>query len=366
MSWCALGLIGILTWAMSSLLFPLSLIMFEGCEVADKVISDPQFFDLTFNKFVTNETPNTERARQVIKQCLFEDGELLTVFGLQGKVNMFDPIFNALDSTGNLTDSVQSVPDSIAIPFNQQTIQAFRDGTTPDSQETVEDLMKLNGFIQAGNQQCTQLQDTWTLASAQCPAGSGTVFASSNAAGFNFGSATCIVFDAWGTKNIDNRYTTTSLPAGICGDSDVYLSGFVSSFVQSRQQVDTIFDDLQTSLDNVATANTAFMQSVKAVTARFDPIRQNTLTMYNSLADPQTGLLYNTNCAFIQDSVQNIHDSLCVEAISSLFQATIDIIVLSFMGLFATFFVFCLSRKFSFEKKEDRQVPGSYQTKAPV
>ena len=68
--------------------------------------------------------------------------------------------------------------------------------------------------------------------------------------------------------------------------------------------------------------------------------------MYNALANPTDGLLANSNCTFIKESLNDIRDSMCVGFTTSVFETSIAMIVISFMSYFGMFSLFCLAKKF--------------------
>ena len=351
LSWCALGLLMLLGFVLSTVALPLSVLLSEGCEVADKVIVNPTFFNETFDKFIGTSNSNSQEAKSTIYRCLYGDGSVLGEFHIQNTLDQFNQIFTYLDETANLTEYVQQVPDSVTIPINQALISEFQTGLLPDAQITVQDLLKLNALTNKNSNKCTQVTDTWVLNSANCTSSFGTVLTSADAANFNLNSPTCIGLDVWGNKDITQRYNTNTFPTSSCENiggtpANLYLQNFVNRFMTSRQEVNTIFTQVSSDLDSVSARNAEFMTSVKNITNTFVPIINTTRTMYNALANPTDGLLANSNCTFIRESLYDIRDTMCVGFTASVFQTSIAMIVISFMSYFGMFSLFCLAKKF--------------------
>ena len=168
LSWCALGLLMLLGFILSTVALPLSVMLSEGCEVTDKIIVNPTFFNETFEKFIGSSNKNSQEAKDTIYRCLYGDGSVLGQFHIQNTLDQFDQIFTYLDDTANLTEYVQQVPDSVTIPLNQALVSKFQSGLLPDAQISVEDLIKLNALTNKNSNKCTQVTDTWVLNSANC------------------------------------------------------------------------------------------------------------------------------------------------------------------------------------------------------
>jgi len=351
-SWCLISLFMITGWVLAAILFPVSVVLVESCEVGEKVITNETFFNKTFDKFLSGE--DYEQAREMLYTCLYGDGDVLEALDIRSKLAPFESLFNALDDTANLTESIQPVPDSYEIPLQQWKVNQYQNGFKFDATESNSDLAKLSLYTNFNYNPCTQVYDDWFFNSANCSTFStGTIFTSDSAPDFNLYSHTCIGFDAWGTKTVSQRYNTNSFPQPACGSiggqtEDVALSNFVNNFVTSRKQVSTVFGNVKTSLGTVATANTDYMKAVKSATSNIAPVRDQSKVIYQALGDKDVGIFKNSDCRFVKESIANLRDVMCVRFVGGAYQTSIALSVVSFIAILGVSLMFCLAKRNSF------------------
>jgi len=346
-SWCLIILFTIFGFALSTVLFPAGLVLVESCEVADKIATDSTFFNTFFDKYMPEQ--RYETSREIMYDCFFGDGEVLETLNVRQYFTTFDPLLYSLDNTYSMTELPgNTVINSELIPENQELVEQLRTGLVSDDGITDTALNKLNAFT--NGRACSRVRDLWVLNSDNCPAGT-MVFESSDSSTYNLYSPTCIGFEDWGTSHtISQRYTTTSFPQPGCGqfdgdDADVVLSDLVNQFVTSREEVDTLFSDVQGGLTDVETANEAFMTVVKSATSRITPVRTGADPIYQALGSPTEGILRNSNCKWVIESYNDFQDLMCVRFVTGVFQTGVVMIVASFIGLFASFTLFCFAKR---------------------
>ena len=363
-----LTLLMILGWALSAVLFPTGIVLIEGCEVSEKFQTDPTFYNQVFDKFLSS--PNYTQTRNILYNCLFEDGDVLTEIDIRKYFDGHQQLFDGLESTYTLTAvDGATIADSTVIPEEQTLVSNYKTGLVSDADATTTDLKKLNKYTNSDTNSCTNIDDTWVLNSELCTSSKGKVFQSSDAADYNLYSATCLGFDSnsWGygssAKDITQRYTTTSFPQPSCGkidgsNADSTLDTLVDRFATSRDDVNTIFGDVQTSLSSVATANSNFMSAIKSANDNIDATngpRKTVAPVYAKLGDPTTGILPNGNCKWVKASLNTFQDVMCDRFITGVFQATIVIIISSFIALFGSLMLFCLAKKILLDGKKGQE-----------
>ena len=339
-------------WVLAAILFPLSVVLVESCEVGEKVITNQTFFNQTFDKFLSD--PNYTQSRDMLYTCLYGDGDVLTTLGIRSTLSVFETLFDALDNTANLTESIQPVPDSYEIPSQLAQVAQLQVGYVSDASETDTDLTTLNSLTNSKTNTCTKVQDLWILNSANCTAASGSVFASSSAANFNLYNPTCIGYDAWGSKVVNQRYNTDSFPQPSCGSiagntEDVALGNLVNGFVTARGQVNNVFKSVKTDLGTVQTANADYMTAIKGATSNIAPVRDQSKAIYQALGDNDEGIFKNSDCRFIKESIETLHDVMCVRFVSGAYETSIALSVISFIAIFGVSILFCLAKRNSRE-----------------
>jgi len=359
LSWCMIGLLMAFTWVIATFMWMSSLVVNDICGVADAVISDPEVFNETVNKFFPE--PQYAFAKGLVYTCFYGDGDILGTLGELQQLAPFSAIFASLNNTANLTEAIQPVPDSIVIPAQQFEVSQIEAGFISDDPVTDTDLAKLNSFTHSDTNQCTQVEDTWILNSANCTDSLGTVFAANSTADFNVGNPTCIGFNAWRTKQIDVRYNTDTFPQPTCGqiegdDADIGLTNYVDSFVTHQQNVATVFGNVQSGLNDVATANAVYMDTITRVTANIAPVWNQTSQIYPLLGSPETGIIPNAHCTFLRTSYQIAEDQICVRLLPGIYRDMISLLVAAFTGLFALPLLFCFSKRLLQYRKQDKAV----------
>ena len=354
-----IGLLMTFTWVLATILWASAIAVNDVCRTADAVLADPAVYNATADKFF----PDAEYtyAKELLYTCLHGDGDVLTTLGQRQNLAPYESMFLGLNNVANLTEAIQPVPDSIVIPAQQFEVSQIEIGFVSDDPLTDTDLAKLNSFTHSDTNQCTQVEDTWTLNSANCTGSMGTVFAANSTADFNVGNPTCIGFNAWGTKQIDVRYNTDTFPQPTCGqiegdDADIGLTNYVDSFVTHQQNVATVFGNVQSGLTDVATANADYMDAITAATANIAPVWNQTSQLYPLLGSPETGILPNSYCTFLRDTFQMVEDQACVRLLPGIYRQTITLLVAAFTGLFALPFLFCFSRRLLQQRKQEKAV----------
>jgi len=290
--------------------------------------------------------------KDTIKKCLHGNGEILEQFGVKDQLGYFDTIFVQLDKAKDYFPSQNGViPNSITIPINLDFVQKTKVGTYPDSTNTVNSLIKLSAATKTSVNTCgTGIEDTWLLKAANCTASTGTTFLTTDVDTAVAPAAACIGLDNWAANShvIANRYTVPkfgSCPNKASMTFPVYLQTYVGNMLSHKTAVNTLFGNLETDLTAIQTANNQFMTSIYGVTAPFDAINNNVHQLYNSLADPVTGLFSNAKCTFIKTGLNNFKNAMCVGLVSSLYQTAVCIIIVSMFAFFGTFFVFCFAKR---------------------
>ena len=377
LSWCIIALLSLLTWILAAVTLPTSLIMFEVCDASNLFINNPTFFNQTFDKFLPAEvsgstssplsgvtiiggatSSNSEdeddsnksiaKARNVLYNCLFAEQNLLAILNVSDTIGIFNNVMHPMDTVADLTGTV--TVNSVQIPLQQSSVASYKAGTVSDAIEVTADLDTLNSYTNKKSESCTTVQDTWVLSSTLCTSSMGTTFISADSETTNVGSATCIGLDAWKGKDITQRYTSLQYPTTCTAvggtDKLTYVQKFVKNFIDDRETVSTLFTKLENKLDSISTDNDKFITSAKIATSEYPDLRTATTDWYTAISDPKEGVYYNSQCTFVKESIQDLHDTMCTGFIVSLFQSAVAIVVISFMSTLAFLMLFCLAKRF--------------------
>ena len=364
-SWCTLGLLMLVGWLLTTVIFGLTIVVLEGCDVGEGVIESPTFFNKTFGYLDTVFDLNDadfNKTRDVLYTCFHGDGDLATQFNLTSNLVYFDQIFSTINEYSTLTTTTLSaMPASLTVSVLQSGLNQISAGTVPDSSEfTVSDLQLLNGFTRSSTNPCTSVNDAWVLNSATCDSSLGANFTESDSATFNLNSATCIGYNEWEAAgdNVDDRYTAQQFPEDTCGTISgeqmyVYVQAFVDSLAQNRAETETIVNRLLQDLDNIDALNDQFNDETQEIPVTITSLNNTVASIYNQLTGP-SGIISTSNCQFIKEDFETLLDVTCTGLGATMFQITIVYLILCFGSWLGTIMLFCLAKRFIVRTKLDK------------
>lgn len=354
LSWCILGLLMIVGWAASTALFGATIIVSETCDVGNNALQSPEFFNKTFDRlsvYFDLNTADFNKTRQVIYRCVHGDGDLSQEFNLTSNLFYFNSIFSSTNQLyAEVNNQIDGLPDTITSE-QEANLNLFKQGLVPDSDETVNDLVALNGLTNSQFNPCTTADDTWLLNSQNCTTNDGTVFTGASTADFNVPQATCIGYNAWSTNqhSIADRYTATVFSGVGCTNQndDAFVISYISSLAANRERSNELIAQLETGVMGVDQSYSAFKNGLQRVPQSLQDTNTTVAEIYQSLADPNEGLIANTNCKFIVNTVDEFRDVTCTGVGATFYKVTIAFLVLSFVTFFGTLFLFCLAKRFT-------------------
>jgi len=354
LTWCLLGILMILGWILSSILFPTSILLVESCGVITSFLNDKTFY----NSAMGTIAKGNDQIKDTISLCLFDtDKDMLKNFNVQDQLGFFNTIFTQLDNAKQYFRPPSGTPTSVAIPANQDLVTKTGAYKIPDSQTSTDALTKLTSKTKATVNTCASgVQDTWIFHNTLCTSDMGTALLNSvdNHDNWNLGSATCIGLDQW-VSHAGNRYTSSNF--GSCSGTEVAINTFVTNFKTNRADIDGIFGaaKMQADLTTISSKNDIFVGKVYDLTDFIQPIQTQVQALYDTLQDPDKGLLHNVQCGFVGDGLRMISNAMCVGFISSIYQTAVCIIIVSMFAFFATFFVFCSAKRAVIQEDEEEK-----------
>ena len=334
----------ILGFLVSAVTFPVSIVLMESCEVLDAALSESTYLHTALGSF------NVESdAIDIVDTCFFKDGELLEQLGVKEELTKFDTIFDELEKAkeGNVFTETGNLPRSFVIPIQMDYVEGVRDGKYLDSEETAIDLAKLNGLTHKG---CTSINDLWVINSINCTI---TKFVNGDGVNGKKGNNVCIGLDEWGNLDISVRYSGLAS----CQTEATSAIPIVQGFMAHRDEIEDLFNGIATdttnSLKSVNEKNEEYMNLVEDMNDKFQKVNTDLKTIQSAFTDPDTGIVNNANCKFLKVSLKRLTDTMCVSFVSSLYQTTICILIVSFCSFFGSFFVFCLAKRLNVKDQKD-------------
>jgi len=355
LSWCVILLVTILGFILAALTLPTSVVMLEACEIFRLTLNDQDFFEEITDKVFSGGSSD---AKSILNTCFYGSGLALDELGLTAQLDYFDTIYDQLDAVNEIiplddTYTTSDPPPSVVIPAQEFLVNQYLEGELPDSTKTATDLVTLNEGTNKEDYSCISLKDKWVLNSVNCTDSTYYTFLSTDAETENVGSKTCLGFvDAWTTKDIDLRYTTTYFPTSCTDPSLTRVKALVDGFVNNRNEIDTLFTTVQTDLDDVKDKQKAFSAEVVTFIDQIKQVQADVKDLQDSLVGEENGLIPNTNCKFVGTDLRDLQTSMCTGMTASIYQASIVLLVMAVTALFATISTFCLAKKFSIGKEK--------------
>ena len=367
-SWCVIVLMTLLGFIIVTLTMPLSIVLVESCEVFKLTLTDEDFFNDVTDLIFSGGSSDT---KSILHTCFYGSGLALDELGLTNDLSYFDTIYDQLDAVNNIipldgTYTTSNPPPSVVIPAQQTIVDNTLSGELVDSSYTVTDLKTLNKGTNSAYYSCISLQDTWVLNSASCA--TGYTFLSTDAETEHVGSKTCLGFvDAWmdpSTKDISLRYTTTYFQTSCTNPSSTTIKNLVNGFVANRNDITSDFTSIQTDLQTVADRQKDYSAEVLTFVNKIKQVQTDVAALKDSLVGETNGVIPNTNCKFIGTDLRKLQVGMCATFASSLYQASVVMIVMSVFAFLATIFTFNLAKRFSIGIKKDSNVSPTHQEMA--
>jgi len=297
---------------------------------------------------MTTLAPDNAQIKNTISTCLYAKvgkKDMLENFGVRSQLNNFDVLFTQIDNAKQYFRPSGAGHDSVTIPKWQDVVDKTGAYKTADSSITTDALAKLTGET---TNSCSNVDDTWVFHNSLCKSAMGTALLSSETATSHRGSATCIGLDQWHGFST-SRYISSNFPAACSGFTYTDVNTFANNWRTNRDDIDDIFtsgvNNLHDTLATIATDNTAFVSKVYDITDPIKLIDNEIHDLYDVLADPEDGLFANVQCDFVGVGLRMVSNAMCVGFISSIYQTSVVIIIVSMFAFFATFFVFCTAKR---------------------
>jgi len=355
-SWCTLGFFMLVGWLVTTLIFAVTVIVSESCDVGNGITKDPVFFNKTFG-YIDNafdiEESDFNRTRDVLYTCFHGDGDLAKELNLSSNVADFNQIFTTVDEFSTLaSNTIGSLPASAAALVFRAYLNQIKAGTIPDSaQYTAPDLLILNALTRSDTNPCTSVKDAWVLNSQTCTSSLGNTFTSQSSATYNLNSKTCIGENMWTAagNNIDNRYTSSQFPEFGCppiGGQAMYryVQRYVRSLAKNRAQTNVAVNRILQDLDKIDVLNNEFKAGTQAVPTEIQSLNAIVVSLFSELTAPN-GIINTVNCKFVRNDFEILLDNACTGLGGNMYQITMVYLVLSFATLAGVSMLFLLAKR---------------------
>jgi len=352
-----LNMILLVIFAGSAVIFPVMIAAVEGCNTTEVALKNQTLVDGIFLKFV-GEGYIKNKYSQYVQKCVYGDGDFLSFFNVQHEiwqvaydmeeVNYYVDLFNS-----SLSEDSLALPDTYDLLYpllygEEYVTEGIEDALYTLSTYTNKELSK-------EKYGCDESGDTWLLNSTGCNSTTGTVFHSSDAAGYNYGNPTCMSLDQYIYKSGDrygDKYAQCPAQEGVSYAQVV--QNRVTGFQDHMTDVRSVFQQIKRDLDKLNRTNLEFMTEARGIIEPMGIINDRANGLIDYLNNSDTGLVSNLNCAFMQPNGQTFLDQLCVAYIPSLFMVGICCVGFGVIALLAMFPIYFLEKLFNVEKQHRR------------
>jgi len=341
----------ILGFLLSSILFPVSVIFMQTCDVINTL--------LNVNGTLGNFNQISANSSTYLSTCLYGDGDIIgnltngqlgSLTTLSASIAQVAPFFPNSNTT------------SITIPLWNFFVKQYIAGTASTS------LNPLPGYPIAANitlnsdvnynfpqstqasVNCKQTIDVIQLSSVNCTAGT-TILKTTDPAGTYLSTGACIGIADFSAaqSTITNRYSSPN-PFLTCSSSlGTTIASTYTALTAHYNSVNSGFNamlsDNTIGLGNLNSLDNTLSQAIWALTA---PIQQMNTTVGQVLAyinDPVIGLVPNLNCTIIGNGLQRFYNDMCVGLVTSFYQASLVLVIASIFCFLGTLFLFCLAKR---------------------
>lgn len=357
MAWILLGIFMVIGWIAATILFPLTIACVETCQVVDGVLNNETFANQTLNAFFGVKK---SVLKDSIVLCLHGSGEIIDNFGIKDNINLINTINDEIDSNAALIDQGQ-IPTSIDIQQLRDHLNSIDANSQLDDAKTITDLNLLTQLSNSNldGTRCAAVNDAWVLSDANCTAlDLNSILQSDQPDNYDVGQALCIPLARWmepSGRDIETRYTNqlyqNCAPTTYTPNQTIYqradlLDQMVNRFVENRIELGQIIQDISTEIDAInVKADSLLNDSRNALKAPFTTVKNFVEEIKTEVFDQNTGLIYNTQCTFVETRVRSLHDELCVSLIPTIYDTAIAMIVGAVMASIVTLSLFFFMRK---------------------
>lgn len=329
-----MGLSMIFMFFFMSILYPLSLVLFNFCEVLMLVVkseADMMTLDLKASA-VTDK----------VKVCLWNSdptGNIAKSFGIESQLSSIDDVTKNFNSFLSKLDP--NSPDYIDLNkvtgdylnLEMGMIGGFTDGrlknvtievTDQDLKNPYLAIMDLSSYTDkntttrngasVNNVGCDIVNDYFVYSALDCPS-SRTIWTNSSVATANLGNPTCIPIMEMTEASLGTRYNTFCYSGAAsctsdCNDARTKFS-YVKGYDKSRREA---YRKLSSAVDDIKTKMTTFGDDLISKVSSL----KNVATSVNSFVDGVTTIIDQLNCTFLFTDLKNFIDSMCVAFVPAL------------------------------------------------
>ncbi|KAM3144701.1 hypothetical protein pb186bvf_003308 [Paramecium bursaria] len=309
-TWFIYCLFMILGFILGGIVHPSTAVTAQACQYLDTYINNETFY----NK---STLINNTNAQNVLYQCFYtKSGNIFNAFNMSDAALFMSAYSSALRKFNTLyvSNLIKGVTVQQLLQSNRQAINNIATGTVIDLQDSKNLQILQNTFNNITGVGCVEIQ-----------------------------SVSC---NGTGNGGFNNPTQAGSLSITTCWHPSYMLTqtGSCPSQGQYFQQLKTFYQNQKdswqiaiTDLDNLILMNS---QIYSALTQQSDKIRQYELRQNQSLY-ALSQISNGTNCTFIKNQFQKIHDGLCVLFLPAIYRTTILIILLSFALFFGSILNCC-------------------------
>ena len=347
-SWCIFNLFTILGFLLSIFFFPISIAMFQTCDILNTLITDPISLQ-NYNKVLVPPINN------YMETCLYGDGDIVT--------NMTGNSLNDLTSIANSLNTLNSLMPggntSVTIPLWRFYVRQYVAGTAPVAVSVIVTNSTLNSEVNYNypnsKQSCKQTQDTIQLSSTNCTDNK-TILRTSDSSDTSLSNGACIgIADfALNTIIIQNRYTSALSSCGFLAGNTVNMyNQYTAHYLDVESKFNAMLNNNNTGFAYLTNLDTQLTNSIYTITTPIKVLNDSIGSFMNSLNNPQNGLLSQLNCTIIGSSLRQFHDNLCYGFVTNIFQLSLIIAITSIIVLVGNLFAFCLAKRLVIKSGKD-------------
>ena len=331
---------------------PTAVLISEACAAADMLLTNTTFF---MNNTLINN----------LQECFQGDGDYFKSANLTSELQNFIGLTAPIQ---NIQYYLHPFNDSLILPTINTIVNNISSFKSPSislknsgDDDPIISLNNMNSWtnylaktsLQSSKGSCSISLDEWEFTSLKCNAT--TIYQSTDPFDKMFGQSICLDFGTAYTANFNTaRYNDTNF--GSCSNyHNISVNDIIINYYNALQNyvisTKMIFDGLSNEYGNLTLQNTNYNDKLRVITGQINALNISAAIILDSIKNPINGLHQNMNCSFLKEATRDFYSNLCLDFISSIFQISIIMIVMSIFGLISMLLTFYLSRKFTAQKK---------------
>lgn len=344
-TWIFMSILMIITFLLTAILIPFSIVTFEACDILDRSIHEKAYFENRTNALDKSIVGN-------ITVCLFGDGDLIKQFNMADQLSeinnltenvlvLFDSNKTDVNSTATTIDTFKELADNYTYGLVIDT-KSSDISTANDSFLSLKKFNQYTDFSNAETLSCNEFNDEWVFNLTNCSDHTKTNWSNSNAPTDSSGPKICIPINSFDDTKADTRYATLCNSAPTVKTNAISYHHTLYNYDTSRRN---LFGNISEDLTSLKNKNDKLIENITAFKNKVKNYVESAVDLARYVSDPNSGIFSGMNCTFLQLELNRMHEGLCTAFLINIYGIAICLAIVSFGLFFSSLFALKLALK---------------------